>query len=157
MKILVSLSAKPEVTLATTEAAVKKYFKKFKHFDSDHWSVLNNCTMLCKGFRGHPSLMKSYDLMVEISNEVRNTSSASFQPEYDNVDPKYLKLGQQAFKKLKQIVAETKLSGSEAEKWETAKNLALACKKLLDNVDPLVDISKYKGVIDSLNLAGIKV
>jgi pterin-4a-carbinolamine dehydratase len=157
MKILVSLSAKSEVTLATTDAAVKKYFKKFKHFDSDHWAILNNCTMLCNGFRGHPSLKKSYDLMVEITDQVRDTSASNITPDYSNVDPKFLKLGQTAFKKLKEIVAQTKLTGSEAETWETAKNLAIACKRLLDNVDPVSDLSKYKGVTDALKMAGIKV
>lgn len=156
MKILISVSAK-EITLATTEAAVKKYFKKFKHFDEEHWNVLYSCEMLCNGFRGRPSVSKSYDLMVEISNSVRNTSASNISPDYSNVDPRYLKLGQEAFKRLKQIVAETKLSGSEADTWGQAKNLAVACKRLLDNTDPVTDLSKYRGVVDALKMAGIKV
>lgn len=157
MRIFVSVSAKKEVTRESVEVAVKKYFKKFKHYDSDHWSILYHCVLLCRNYAGRTNLQTAKEALNEISEKVSNSSAAGIVPDYDNVDPKYLKLGQQAFKRLKQIVAEQKLNGGSLHEWELALDLSQACKKLLDNVDPVTDLSKYQGVVDTLNNAGIKV
>lgn len=157
MKIFISVSAKEkEVTLATLDAAIKKYFKKFKNPDADHWAILNDCVILCEGFGGRTSTQHSYKLMEQIFEKVQDTSSAGIVPEVNNIDPKYVKLGQQAFKILKKIVADTKLNGSSVIQWEQAKDLALACRKLYDNTDPITDLSKYKGTSHTLKKAGIK-
>lgn len=158
MKILISLSSKEkELTLASLEEAVKKYFKKFKYPDSDHWTILHDCVLLCEGFGGRTSTQHSYKLMQQIYEKVKDTSASGLVPELNKVPPEYVKYGNEAFKALKKIVAETKLNGGSIEQWEQAKDLALVCRKLHDNVSPIYDLEEHRGTVHILRKAGIKV
>lgn len=160
MRIFLSLSA-ATVDISKVNAAVKRYFKKAKHFDSQHKVILYSCKALAAHFVGRPGadFRKSYEIMSDI---VAETKQATFDPidHYSKIDPSLLKIGQAAFKKMKEMILETDVNGANADKLDTIYRLSMVCSRILDTADPATSVEefkKFKTLTDTLREVGISV
>lgn len=159
MRIFVSVAASKPVDIATVNASVKRFFKKAKHFDSHHKTILYSCKSLAAHFVGRPGadFRKSYEIMSDI---VAATKQATFDPidHYSKIDPALLKIGLAAFKKMKEMILVTDVNGSNADKLDTIYRLSMVCGRILDTADPatsLEDFKKFKTLTDTLREVGI--
>lgn len=158
--IFISISAKAEVNIANVNKAVKAYFKKAKHFDVQQRSILFSCKSLAAHFVGRPGadFRKSFEIMADII-EATKVKTFDTTDHYNQIDPALLRIGLAAFKKMKELISETDVTGSNVDKLDMIYRLSTVCGRILDTADPATsveDFKKFKTLTQTLDQVGIK-